>query len=789
MKTQTLRAATAGLAATSLLAALPAHAQLEEIVVTAKLREQRLQEVPLSIAVLSDAELDRARITELRALAEFTPNLVFTAGLGRESPSTLAIRGVAPNTGDIRLQGVSVFLDGVYVGGAVQSLDLTQLQRVEVLRGPQSSTFGRQTYAGALNYVTRTPQTDEITGTARLSFSSNRGSAADNWQIGGNVQMPVIQDGMWLELGATKKTLGEMSRNGSRVARNTPNEFFREVKVGREETTSFTGGLLIEPVENLSIRLRGIISRDRDGPPLVVALHPQEWQAKGLNVVERGGGLLWPNDTLFGVSFDAASCDSAAGRPGDCGVDRNREFFSSNITYNLNGYELSYVAGWASDQRWSNTDLYLRGASPDPFFGDVYTRSFQGDLVDNKAAPFFSAQNQRYENQSHELRILSPDEGMVTWRAGLYYFAERERFGVAALQSPTNPRGIFRGPQRVKNYAIFGGALVELNEQFSVELEGRLQREEDFLGVCPAGACSGPNVRDFTTTEKNNEFLPRVTLMYRPTEDAMLYALFSQGTKSGRFNTNQATNFLYVDPEKLTNYELGAKTEWLDGRLVLNGAAFLIKIKDQQFSTVALIDNVPQTAFQNIGRSEVKGFELDGRLLITESWSAAAGIAYSRQKYTNDFLPTDANLIRLFTPAGAAGPEGFKGKSSMSLPEWTGFLSTQYVQPVAAGTDLVLDGSITYRGSAYADQANLSEVPAITRVNLRAALDSERWEIALFVSDLFSNDKPIAGLTNPTNTCLYFARDDGPDFTPVQRCIGVVLDRGREVGANLTFRF
>jgi len=789
-----------GLATLALLsiAAAPASAQvLEEIIVTAKQREQSLQDVPLSIAVLNASELERARITELRALAEFTPNLVFTAGLGRESPSTLAIRSIAPNTGDIRLQGVSVFLDGVYVGGAVQSLDLTQLERVEVLRGPQSSTFGRQTYAGALNYVTRTPRTDELTGQVRGNYSSNRGSDEDNWQITGNVLVPLIADGMWLELGGTRKILGEMATNGSRVNRNAANETFRTLQVGREDTESYTGALLIEPMENLSIKLRTIISKDRDGPSLTVATQPQEWFDRGLDVSNRGAGIVSPTDPgflwlkgdIFAPSPSAVSCDSPAGRPTDsCGVDRNREFFSSNVTYSLQtGHEISYLAGWASDTRWGNTDLYLRGASPDPFFGAEYSRLVGANLVDSKSPMFFSAQKQRYENQSHELRILSPAGERLTWRTGLYYYSEKERFGIASLQAsqPDNVNGTFRGPQRIKNYAIFGGATWEFNDQWSIEAEGRLQREEDTLGPCFTGQCQATNVREFSTTEKDNQFLPRITLMFRPVDDVMLYTLFSQGTKSGRFNTNQATNFLYVDPEKLTNYEIGAKTDWLDGRLTVNGAAFLIKVTDQQFSTVALIDGSSQTAFQNIGRSESKGFEVDGRLLITEQWSAAAGLAYAKQEYTNDFAPTDVNLIRLFDG------EGFKGKSGMSLPEWTGFVSTQFVQPIEADLELVLDGSVTYRGESYADQANLATIPGITRVNLRAALDSSRWEVAVFVRDLFHNNDPVAGLTNATNACLYFEPvvEGGSNFGATQRCLAVVLDRGRELGASVTYRF
>jgi outer membrane receptor protein involved in Fe transport len=767
-----------------LSASTPAQA-VEEIIVTAKQRAQNLQEVPLSIAVLSEAELERAHITELRSLAEYTPGLVFTAGLGRESPSTLAIRSVAPNTGDMRLQGVSTFLDGVYLGGAVQSLDLTQLERVEVLRGPQSSTFGRQTYAGAMNYVTKSPRTDEVTGVVKSSYSSNRGSEENNWQLSGNVRLPVIADTMWMELGGTKKVLGEMSTNGSRVNRNTINEYDREVRVGRETTEAFSGALLIEPMENLSITLRAIVSQDRDGPSLVAATHPQEWAAYGVPVSERANGVLWPTGDIFAPSYATASCDSAAGRPENCGVDRNRQFYSSNITYNLDGYELSYRTGWVSDDRWSNTDLYLRGASPDPFFGDAYSRRLpNGTLVDSKAANFFSAQTQRYTNQSHELRLVSPVGDKLSWRTGLYYFSETETFGVASLESATNPDGKFRGRQDVDNYAVFGGLTYAITDQWEVETEARWEQEDNKLGPCWSGQCQPTNVRTYSTTEKDKEFLPRLTLTYRPNADMMFYGLFSQGTKAGRYNTNQATDFRYVDPEKLNNYEIGAKTEWLDGRLIVNAAAFVIRIKDQQFSTVALVNGIPQTGYQNIGKSDVEGFELDGRFQITDRWTAAAGIAYSSQEYSNNFAPDDANLLNLFDG------ETFKGKSAMSLPEWTGFASTQYIQPVAADMELVLDGSVTYRGDSYADQANLATVPDITRVNLRASLNTAHWELAGFVQDLFSNDKPVAGLTNATNTCLYLAPPVGePAYAPGQRCLAVVLDRGREIGANLTYRF
>ncbi|MBC6945178.1 TonB-dependent receptor [Gammaproteobacteria bacterium PRO2] len=788
-------ASRASIMACAIAAALPLSAQaIEEIIVTAKQREQDLQEVPLSISTMNESQLEHARVTELRALAEITPNLVFTSGQGRESPSTLAIRGVAPNTGDIRLQGVSVFLDGVYVGGAVQSLDLTQLQRVEVLRGPQATTFGRQTYAGALNYITKSPRTETLSGVAKMSYSGNDGADEDNWQLTGSVQMPLLADRLWLEIGGTKKVMGAMSERGSLVNRNTANQYYREVDIGREETRSLTAALLFEPTENLSIRLRGIISEDRDGPPLTVALHPQEWAAAGLNVVQRGAGivtpadagLLWPADDLVAPSPRAGSCDSIAGRPVKCGVDRDRNFFSSNITYKLNDYQLTYLAGWADDQRWSNSDLYFRGASPDSFFGSApYNRPVppSGSPL-AKNASFFSAQEQYYTNQSHEFRILSPEGDVLSWRAGLYYFSEKERFYLQTIKSPSNPKGSFRGPQEVENYAVFGGLTYKFTDQWSVELEGRLQREKNRLEECPPGRCQASNARTGTTTEEDDDFLPRITAMYRPNTDMMFYALFSQGTKAGRFNTSISTNFLYVEPEELSNYEIGAKTEWLDGRLKLNGAAYMLDIRDQQFSVVFLDTSVdppvPRTAYQNIGKSEAWGFELDGAYQFDDRWSAAAGIGYATHEYKNNFYPDDANLRRLFNG------EGFEGKTSVNLPEWTAFLSTQYVLPLGAGRDLIFDGNLTYTGDSYADQANLAKVPDITRVNLRSTFATGQWEFAAFVRDLFDNNSPVAGLTNATNTCTYLP---SPNPYPNQRCVGVVLDRGREVGAQVNYRF
>ncbi|MCC5869974.1 MAG: TonB-dependent receptor, partial [Gammaproteobacteria bacterium] len=233
----------------------------------------------------------------------------------------------------------------------------------------------------------------------------------------------------------------------------------------------------------------------------------------------------------------------------------------------------------------------------------------------------------------------------------------------------------------------------------------------------------------------------------------------------------------------LTNWELGWKSELLDGRVLFNGAVFFMDVEDQQFSAVSSIDGVPVTLFDNVGESESYGFELDTRAALTDRWSLGAGLALAKHEFTSETLPTDINLVRLFDGGT------FKGLTSIGLPRWTGNIRSTYFFPLNADMDVQIDGSVTYQSKTYADAANLAEIKPITRVNLRAALDAGWWEIAVFVRDILDSDKPGSPAISATNSCLYRAQDDGTLFGPTQRCLAVGVDRGREVGASLRFRF
>ncbi len=767
------------------IAAVPAAAQdrdrsrglVDEILVTAKQREESIQDVALSIQAFSENELDVFRIDDLRGLADFTPGLNYSAATGRGMPSILAIRGIAPNTGNIQLQGVSVFLDGVYAGGGSHALDLTQLQRIEVLRGPQATTFGRQTYAGAIDYITATPRVDSLTGNVKADYSSNAGAEKDNYQVSGLVQFPLLQDRVWMELSAMSKVYGELALSGSRGQ-----------PIGREETDSWGASLYFEPTDALSIRVRGMWGKERDSIPLIATTHPQEWEAFGVPTEQLSSGVIWPVGRLFAPTADMADCESDAGRPIDCGNDRDRFFFSTIADYELpSGIMASYRMGYGADDRWTNQDLYFRG-NPDPFFGDAPYTAPPPAAPGAKFPFFFNATSSEYRNLSHELRLLSPEDQALRWRAGVFFYSESLSNFFVNNVNDNNPEGRSRGDERVRNLAMFGGIGYDFTDEWSIEAEARLQREENIFDACTvcvtAAGTPGSGFKENEDKESNTDILPRVTLKYTPNDTLMLYGLISQGTKAGRWNQTVATEFRYVEPEKLTNYELGWKSELVDGRVLFNGAVFFMDVTDQQFSAVTTNQQGnPITLFDNVGESESYGFELDARAAVTEQWSIAAGLAMAKHEFTSDTVPTAANLVRLF--------EGgtFKGLTSIGLPRWTGNVRSTYFFPLNADMDIQLDGSLTYQSKTYADAANLAEIKPITRVNLRAAVDAGWWEVAVFVRDLFDSDKPGSPAISATNSCLYRDRGDGTLFSPIQRCLAVGVDRGREVGASLRFRF
>lgn len=793
-----------GVALACAMSVLPATAQelvLEEIVVTSKLREQNLQEVPLAITVFSEGELDRLGVKNVQDLASFTPNFNIYSGNGRQDASAINVRGLSANTSDERYQPVSFFVDGIFMGGITVGLDTSNVQRIEVIKGPQSSTFGRATYAGAIDFVTSNPSLEEFSGKVSAEIASN---SFDNLShdISGLIEGPIIEDKLSVSL-----FVKSQKDDGFDQA---PGAQFDEV--GQEKTLAFNGVIFSQLGENTSLKIRGIYAEENDQEAVYHTTEPAYWDQQGSNIVTLPSGALFvqgvvPDPILNGIRGVDLPASVSAG-PEEGGVDRTRFFGSAILDHDFaNGMNVTYKGSYLINKYQANVDFRGRSfVGVDPIFGNAQPLQ-PGESSFNFRFPF--PFQEEFEDTSHQVRFLSPGDEDLRWSAGAYYYWSRDsNFQARTDRTPPagNPDQQTRGDENIINYAAFASVAYDINDQLTFSLEGRLQREEVTFQQLDGTAVSSGSRLSEDLTNKKTSFEPRVTLDYQANDDQLFYAMFAKGEKSGRWNTSftggfnadgvtrPSAGFLFAPPEKLFNYELGSKSTLMDGRAILNIAAFYQEVKDQQLrqsveTTLDLDGNgVPDVLNQifTAGDSRIWGFEIEGTAQVTEEFTLRGAIGYSDHKFKDDTAPpSDLDLFAFI------GTGTLKGNTSVNVPKLTASASADYVTPIMGGDyDLRIRGDVNYTGKKYTELANIAQIDNFFIFNARTSLETEAWDLSLFVNNVF-DDKTAqgSGLTG-TSTCEFERNGPNlPAYNNAQRCIYLVPQRGREWGVSATLNF
>ncbi len=786
---------------------------LEEVVVTARGREEDLQEVPLSITVLGNEAIEERGIVDARDLVQFSPNVVFYSGSGRADLTALVVRGLSPNTSDERYQGLSVFIDGVYISGQLAGIDLSQLERVEIIKGPQSAKYGRATYSGAMDYITPTPRSETLEGNLRAKLSSHGSDSDPSGSISAAIEFPMVQDRLWLSLN------GLVSRVGGRF----DNPGSDGGVIGEERTVSGGATLFARFSDSASLKLRVAYDSEQDSAPIATVLQPTDWGGVGYDIdglytltsvspVTPGCpmacqslGTVWidgdiPNTGLGLTGTDVIESFPDGYLPSDYpeggGRDRERLFASALFTKTFaGGHEASYRFGFYEQEYWSVEDFRRRARVGDPTFGAL-------GLTGAAKTGFNIAFEERFRNQSHQLRLASPATERLRWGVGLYYFEEENRNRGVSAFNPMAPAPAVvresRGLERFENVAVFGELAFDFTERLTATLEARQQFEDVFYDACTT--CSTVNPVDRKNTDE--AFLPRVTLQYAFTDAVNAYGYYSKGEKSGRFNTSAgAFNFAFVPPEELDNFEVGFKSRLWDGRAILNIAAFYQDVKDQQLlangrNPLCTFDPITSAAtcppgvtiafpsgVVTAGDSEIYGAELEGRVQLTDRFGLQGSYGYAHHEFTDPIGPFPSIDPQFFLPG-----ETLEGKTSLNTPRSTASLSADYAMPLNNRLSLRLRGDAIYSGSRFIDLANRASIEAVTRFNARVSLGSERgWQLSLFGKDLTDERAPLgAGITG-SSSCYY----PEPVGAPVagQRCAFLGIPRGRELGIELDLRF
>lgn len=794
------------------------------IVVTAKAREQNLQDVALAISVFSEDDLDVRGISNVQNLADYTPNLEISSPSGRRD-AVLSVRGLGSSTTDEKYQSVGFFVDGIWMGGQIVGMSTSDIERIEVIKGPHS-TFGRATYGASIDYVTKTPSLDEFSGSLKAQISDMETGVDTNHEITGTISGPIIP-------GRISGSLYAQQRFDSGIA---PALGGQTDPVGEEETSTYSAVLYTEFTPSTSLKLRALYTEDTDTFINGFESRPQYWIQQGANVVQNAAGQAWIRgevpDPIRERYYSGDITATHIGGTGDNQLEREKTFFSAIFDHEFeNGFALKYSGSFMQQEENAVFDGIAPPGSAggiDPVLGDV-------SALNITLGGFNNIIKEEWEEVSHTIRLLSPDDDVFTWSAGAHWY-DSENVNFTPNEGFINLFTGFRGAENVsqvglnrteeiETVAVFGNLSYQLNDQFRLELEGRYQEETVGRVATPNALFSSQRLGDDIERTESN-FNPRITVSYEPNEDNHFYALYAEGNKSGRFSFGGAATledgtssiipgsvavrsgdaWAYVEPESLKNYEIGWKSNLFDSRLRSSVAVFFQDIEDQQFvSTIQSAVNPTGfvTQLANVGGSEIFGWEADTSFSVTDDLILTAAIGYNDQEFQDDIPPQEANNLYIFQLAGdPVGSETLKGKSFSNISKWSSNYSATYTKPteVLGADEWMIRADVLHKGDKYIDTANLAYIPANWRANLRASLVAENWTLSLFADNIFDDESAFRGnafpcgissVTDPAVASQLGLAAPAPatDLAAGQRCLSLVPSRSREIGVSLQVNF
>lgn len=624
---------------------------LDVITITARKRTENLQDVSAAVSAISEAELERRFDSDVRDFANASPNVIIDdtqQGPGGVAATTIRGIGVADVEKSVD-PAVGVVLDEIYLGTASGNLvKAIDIDRVEVLRGPQGTLFGRNAIGGVIN-LTRSRPTDYLTGKVRATYANY-----DTKELEGLISFPVTDWASIKLTGAYHDTDGYIY-----------NEFYDQ-DGQRSEFTALGAQLLLTPTPNLELSFSFDDQHTRQDPPQLQ-------------------NLAKPTD-LFCAVYEQCAVDVSEGVPqsGDRYVSVSNGPLSKNASFDMN-------LGIAR----ATYDL-----TPDLELTYIYGRMETDEEItqDFDATPLTLYDTDRpatYHQDTHELRLTKGGAGPLTFVIGGYYWDSGYQIDLVSYIGFAVPDTVLAIPQTVKqtteSYAGFFEADYDVTDRLAVTLGGRYTHDKKTSGVTDYGFGPNDNLDD-PEEESWSKFTPRVSISYDVLDDVMVYALFSRGYRSGGFTgrpTSVNTAQTPYDPETVDNYELGFKSELFDRRVRLNATGFLMKYDDKQedVDVPAPIGTGRENRTINASSAELKGIEVDMTARLVEGLSLFGNLGYLDAKY-EDFL-ADTNNDGII--------DDNSGLELRRAPEWNWTLGATYETPVGPG-DFWISGDVHYIG-------------------------------------------------------------------------------------------
>lgn len=704
---------------------------LETVVVTARKREEELQQTPQAITAFTAETIKREGITSIADVAQLTTGLNFAPIFG-QVVATPIIRGSAQTFG---APNVGVFLDGVYLTGkSAIDIDLADLDRIEVVKGPQSALYGRNTFAGAINYITKQPSFDPR-GDFLLSggsFGLREGRASYSGPINDAMAFRVA--------GSYRKHDGYF------------NSSLDEGEIDFEEISSFSAEMLAMPSDRLSVRARLSYTDEDSGQPASAVVRANALpRARAIIPPTTGLGL---NQTFVGQLPDRQRSLSVnttrLNEFNDYGYLEDTTRFSLTADYSFDAMSLISITSWnkRNSEYQFDGDNTVCDRAACPNFGPPIAGGFSRLAT--------SSQIGSDTDFSQELRLQSTGEGPLSWLAGMYYY-RTDSDAIQRSLSPVNSQATFGFPRielQNRSTALFAQVSYDFNEQWGLTVEGRGERETQGFQQAPTVTVGIPPTSSslvvFDLAQDFTFFTPRITLDYKPNDAALYYANVGKGVKTGGFNTNLRIfdNQRIYGEESQISYELGAKLSWLEDRLRTNVAMYRTTWDDQQVACQNPVNLFPgatttqRTYVCNVGEAQIKGLEFDAQYAINEYATFQAGYSYTDARYKT-FV--DDSLAA--TLANADLPLiNFNGRFLPYVPRNVFFYALNLDVPM--GDDVAFFGSLTSNRATrqFLRADNLAFIRGRTVWNMRAGVRAGPWSFTGFVDNLTDDDAAVTGV-------------------------------------------
>ena len=722
-------------------------AELEEIIVTARKREENLQDTPISVTAFTAADIRAQGLSDLSQIGESTPNLVFDFADSNSASSNSAIihiRGIGASDWTLTVdQGVGLYVDGVYLSRSIGGvLDLVDFERIEVLRGPQGTLFGKNTIGGAINITTVKPTTEALFGNAEITTGSY-----GRIDLKGSLNVPLT------ETLAARASFSTKNRDGY-VENIAPGG----TDLGNEDSLSGRLALRWSATDALTFDLSADYTREREGPAANVTLDINDRDPTNLaaaynfflsgdptcadpaNPARLGNPLCYNNQWVPADPFETSKVFidvPAVTQPlGESfKPESNLDLWGTNLTaeWDING---SLTAKSITAYRKAENGYWARTISaPNIPFGQTVSTWEQDQFT-------------------QEIQLLGTAfEGRLNWITGFFLLQEEGcHLDVAAITLIN--LYTFNCVDNTSR-ALFGQGTWDLTAQLSLTLGLRhTDEQKEFTPdsyvyngsvLAPPGLRLVPNV---TAGSDADELTPYVNLSYRWNDDLMTYVSYSEGFKAGGFTQRIFPPFEQIpsfNPEFARVYEIGAKSTFPDRQARLNWAFFYTDYTDLQINIAAATANIGGLGnvgviTANAAAADIYGGELELLLLPADSWKIELGVGYLHAEY--DEIDAAAVGVPITNKL-------------VNTPEWSVNAGVEYVHRFSRHGSVTPRLSLSHTGKVYNNPENdallVQDAVNLLNASLTWADESALWSLTLAGRNLTDETYIVDGVHDVGN--------------------------------------